>query len=113
MPVSGDNYKDQVRAATDIVELIGRTVALKRNGRGFVGLCPFHQEKSPSFNVNPTRQSFYCFGCKAHGDVFSFVEKRDRVEFREALRILGDTAGIDPPQGRSGDGGQSKSEKQA
>ena len=112
MPVSGDTYKDQVRTATDIVELIGRTVALKRRGRDFVGLCPFHQEKSPSFNVNPTKQSFFCYGCKAGGDVFSFVEKRDRVEFREALRILGEAAGIEAPQGR-GDMGQKSSEKQA
>jgi DNA primase len=112
MPVSGDNYKDQVRTATDIVELIGRTVALKRRGRDYVGLCPFHQEKSPSFTVSPTKQIFFCYGCKAGGDVFSFVEKRDRVEFREALRILGEAAGIEAPQGR-GDSGQKNSEKQA
>jgi DNA primase len=96
-----DDYKAQVKAATDIVQLIGRTVALKRRGRDYVGLCPFHQEKSPSFTVNPSQQYFYCYGCKAGGDIFSFVEKRDRIEFVDALRLLGEQAGIEPPH-RSG-----------
>jgi DNA primase len=96
-----DDYKAQIKAATDIVQLIGRTVALKRRGRDYVGLCPFHQEKSPSFTVNPAQQYFYCYGCKAGGDIFSFVEKRDRIEFVDALRLLGEQAGIEPPQ-RSG-----------
>src|SRR6266404_6972291 len=97
MPVLGDDYKAQVKAATDIVELIGRTVALKRRGSKYLGLCPFHQEKTPSFNVDQSKQMFYCFGCKAAGDVFKFVQLRDRVEFKDALRILGDQAGIEPP----------------
>lgn len=97
MAISRDDFKAQVKAATDIVELIGRTVAIKRRGRDYVGLCPFHQEKSPSFTVSPTKQMFYCYGCKAAGDVFSFVQKRDRIEFVDALRLLGEQAGIEPP----------------
>ena len=111
MPGVGDDYKAQVKAATDIVQLIGRTVALKRTGRDYIGLCPFHQEKSPSFHVSPTRQFFFCFGCKAAGDVFSFVQKRDRIEFPDALRLLGEQAGIEPPQ--SGFSREKKGEKQA
>ncbi len=111
MPGVGDDYKAQVRAATDIVQLISRTVALKRTGRDYIGLCPFHQEKTPSFHVSPTRQFFFCFGCKAKGDVFSFVQQRDRIEFPDALRLLGEQAGIEPP--RSGVSREKKGEKQA
>jgi DNA primase len=81
-----------------MVELISQTVALKRQGRTFVGLCPFHSEKRPSFHVDPVKQVFHCFGCKASGSVFDFVMKRDRVEFREALEILARQAGIELPQ---------------
>jgi DNA primase len=77
------------------VELIGQSVALKRRGRSFVGLCPFHQEKTPSFHVDPARQFFHCFGCKASGNAIDFVIKRDRVEFVDALRILAEKAGIE------------------
>ena len=111
MPGVGDDYKAQVKGATDIVQLIGRTVALKRKGRDYLGLCPFHQEKTPSFTVSPAKQFFFCYGCKAAGDVFSFVQKRDRIEFADALRLLGEQAGIDPP--RSGASREKKGEKQA
>ncbi len=94
---AGD-HKAQVLQAIDIVELIGRSVALKRRGRDFVGLCPFHQEKTPSFHVSPTRQYFHCYGCKAGGNAIDFVIKRDRVEFLEALKALGQQAGIEMPR---------------
>ena len=100
MPGASSEYKTQVLAAIDIVELIGRTVALKRNGRGYLGLCPFHQEKTPSFHVKSDRQFFYCFGCKAHGNAIDFVMKRDRIEFVDALNLLGEQAGIDRPKFR-------------
>jgi DNA primase len=87
-----------VLQAVDVVELISQTVALKRRGRKYVGLCPFHTEKTPSFTVDPVKQAFYCFGCKASGSVFDFVMKRDRVEFKEALEILARAAGIELPQ---------------
>jgi DNA primase len=92
------DYKAQVLAATDIVQLIGQSVALKRRGKDYLGLCPFHQEKTPSFHVSPQRQFFYCFGCKENGNAIDFVIKRDRVEFIDALRSLGQAAGIEMPK---------------
>jgi DNA primase len=90
-------YKSQVIAATNLVELIGKTVSLKKAGRSYVGLCPFHSEKTPSFNVDPVKQFFYCQGCKVGGDAITFVMKRDQLAFLDALRLLGDAAGIDRP----------------
>lgn len=78
-----------------MVDLVSEQVALKRAGRDFVGLCPFHQEKTPSFSVSPAKQIFKCFGCGAGGDVFTFIQLREGVSFVEALRILADRAGID------------------
>jgi DNA primase len=101
---AGD-LKTQVLASTDIVELIGQSVALKRRGKSFVGLCPFHQEKTGSFHVDPARQFFHCFGCKASGNAIDFVIKRDRVEFVDALRVLAERAGIEFR--RSGDAAKS------
>ncbi|MDB5296770.1 MAG: primase [Phycisphaerales bacterium] len=100
-----EDFKAQVVAATDIVELVGKTVALKKRGRDFLGLCPFHSEKTPSFHVNPARQFYYCFGCKAAGDAIKFVKDRDRVEFMDALKTLAADAGIPVPAfGRRNDG---------
>src|SRR5881227_2623407 len=95
---SSDSVKDRVLAATDIVELVGQSVALKRRGKDFVGLCPFHQEKTPSFHVSPSKQFFHCYGCKANGNAIDFVIKRDRVEFIDALRTLAEMAGIEMPR---------------
>src|SRR5579872_7022916 len=97
MPVAGEDYRSQVLAATDIVELIGRSVALKRRGKDFVGLCPFHQEKTPSFTVSPSKQRFMCFGCEKGGTAIDYVMSRDRIEFKEALRYLAEAAGIELP----------------
>jgi DNA primase len=94
----GGDFKGAVLAVTDIVEVIGKTVALRRRGRTYVGLCPFHNEKSPSFNVNPERQFFHCFGCKAGGNVIDFVMKRDALPFIDALKQLGEQAGLEMPQ---------------
>jgi DNA primase len=96
---AGGDSRAQVLAATDIVELIGQSVALKRRGKDFVGLCPFHQEKSPSFHVSPSKQFFHCYGCKEGGNAIDFVMKRDRLEFIEALRLLADKAGIEIRRG--------------
>jgi len=95
---TGTDYKGLVLQATDIVDLIGQSVVLKRRGKDFLGLCPFHQEKTPSFHVSPARQSFYCFGCKASGNAIDFVMKRDRIEFIDALKQLGQKAGIEMPK---------------
>ena len=79
---------DRVRDATDIVELISDYIPLKKAGRSFKALCPFHEDKDPSFNVNPERQSFYCFGCAKGGDAFGFVMAHDNMAFPEAVEML-------------------------
>ncbi len=85
---------EQVRAASDIVDVIGSSLPLKRAGANFVTLCPFHREKSPSFNVNPQRQTFYCFGCHKGGDVFAFIREYENLSFTEAVRRLAERARI-------------------
>ncbi|MHC5056444.1 MAG: DNA primase [Planctomycetota bacterium] len=89
-----EDLKQRVREANDIVDVVGAVVKLKRAGKSHKGLCPFHNEKTPSFTVNTERQTFKCFGCGEGGDVFTFVEKSERVEFKEALAILAERAGI-------------------
>lgn len=96
---------EQIRAASDIVEVIGSYLPLKRAGANFVTLCPFHKEKTPSFNVNPHRQIFHCFGCHKGGDVFAFVKEYESVDFPEAVRRLADRAKI-PLQYEKGTGDQ-------
>jgi DNA primase len=85
---------EQIRAASDIVDVIGSYLPLKRAGANFVALCPFHKEKTPSFNVNPHRQIFHCFGCHKGGDVFGFVKEFENIDFPEAVRRLADRAKI-------------------
>ncbi len=85
----------QVRAATDIVALIGETVALKRTGQRWTGLCPFHAEKTPSFSVNGEEGRYYCFGCRVAGDQITWVREVQHLDFIDALRLLADRAGIE------------------
>ncbi|MFN7132743.1 MAG: DNA primase, partial [Myxococcales bacterium] len=85
---------DDVRARTDIAEVVGRTVTLRRAGRNYSGLCPFHNEKTPSFNVVPDKGIFHCFGCGEGGDVFAFLMKTRGMSFFEAVKELGDAAGV-------------------
>ena len=85
---------DRLKEAVDIVELIGATMALEKRGSNWLGLCPFHQEKTPSFNVNPTRGSYYCFGCHAKGDAISWVQEQDSLSFPEAVQRLAERAGM-------------------
>ncbi len=85
---------EQIRAASDIVDIIGAVLPLKRAGANFTALCPFHKEKSPSFNVNPHRQIFHCFGCHKGGDVFTFVREYENLSFMEAVKRLADRASI-------------------
>jgi len=85
---------EQIRAASDIVDVIGAYIPLKKNGANFVALCPFHREKTPSFNVNPNKQLFHCYGCHKGGDVFSFVKDYENVDFRDAVRRLAERARI-------------------
>ncbi|MFV2068681.1 MAG: DNA primase, partial [Pirellulales bacterium] len=97
--------KEQVRQAVDIVDLIGSYMPLKRQGHALVGLCPWHADTRPSLQVNPDRQSFKCWVCDIGGDIFTFVMRADGVEFREALEMLADRAGIElaPPPVRQGE----------
>lgn len=93
-----DRIVDDVRQASDIVDVISQYVPLKKAGSNFKGLCPFHQEKSPSFMVHPGKQIFHCFGCGAGGDVFSFLMKHDNMNFPEALAALAEKANIRLPE---------------
>jgi DNA primase len=86
--------KERVKQAVDIVDLVGSHIQLRRQGRNYVGICPWHDDSRPSLQVNPERQSFKCWVCDIGGDVFSFVMKMEGVEFREALQMLADRAGI-------------------
>ena len=97
-----DDLKERVRDAIDIVDLVGTYLSLRRAGKAMVGLCPWHEDSRPSFQVNPERQTFRCWVCNIGGDVFSFLMKMERLEFREALEQLAQRAGIDLPRGRGG-----------
>jgi DNA primase len=94
VPRIAEETLQQVLAATDIVDLIGRVVKLRRSGTNYTGLCPFHQEKTPSFNVNPARNTYHCFGCGAGGNAFRFVMEHDGLTFVEAVKRLAEGAGI-------------------
>ncbi|NCB06379.1 MAG: DNA primase, partial [Clostridia bacterium] len=78
-------WLDELRARADIVQIVSSYVPLKKNGHRYVGLCPFHNEKTPSFNVDEQKQVYYCFGCKAGGSVIQFVMDIERMDFAEAV----------------------------
>ncbi len=87
---------EDVKARTSMVVLVGRNVALKKHGREHVGLCPFHNEKTPSFKVNEAKRSFHCFGCGAHGDAFDYLRRAQGMGLYEALKYLAIEAGLSP-----------------
>ena len=91
------SFADRVKQQADIVRVVGEYVQLKKAGQNFRGLCPFHSEKTPSFNVHPTRQIYHCFGCGKGGDVFSFVMEMEKCEFPDAIRIVAEKCGIAIP----------------
>ena len=90
-----DSVIEEVRRAVDLVDVVSDYVRLKKQGTRFVGLCPFHNEKTPSFSVDPRQGLFYCFGCKAGGDLFKFVEEIEGVGFLDAVRLLAERAGLE------------------
>lgn len=90
---------DEINQRVQLVDIIGETVQLKKQGNRYLGLCPFHNEKTPSFTVDPERQLFYCFGCQAGGNLFGYIQKRDHLTFVEAVRQLAEQAGIPIPEG--------------
>ena len=95
---------EEVRARADIVQIVGRHVTLKESGNRLWGLCPFHEEKTPSFTVHRERQVFYCFGCQAGGDVFGFCMRHGALDFPDTVRSLARELGIDIPEGDAGSG---------
>jgi DNA primase len=91
------SFIQQVQDGSDIVDVVSDYVALKKSGRNYAGLCPFHQEKRPSFTVSPEKQLFHCFGCGAGGTLFTFLMKIDGVTFPDAVRLMGKRLGLQPP----------------
>ena len=98
MPWYSEQQIEEVRSRSDIVEVIGSYVKLKRSGGGYVGLCPFHSEKSPSFSVNPAMQIYKCFGCGVGGNVLTFLMEYENLSFPEAMEQLAGRAGIELPE---------------
>ncbi len=98
MPFYGDEIVDRVREASDIVDIVGSYLPLKRKGRNYWARCPFHQEKTPSFSVNADKQIYHCFGCHKGGNVFSFLMEYEKIPFPEALKQLAAKANIALPE---------------
>jgi len=94
------SFAERVKQQADIVRVVGEYVRLKKSGQNFSGLCPFHQEKTPSFNVHPVKQIYHCFGCGVGGDVFKFVMELDKCSFPEAIRTVAEKCGIAIPRPR-------------
>src|ERR1700742_1150363 len=90
-------FLDEIRARIALAQVIGQSVKLTRKGREYSGLCPFHNEKSPSFTVNEDKGFFHCFGCGAHGDVIGFIMRTENLSFPEAVERLANEAGLQLP----------------
>ena len=98
MPYFSDELIEEVRSRNDIVDVIGGYVRLQKKGSTYFGLCPFHNEKTGSFSVSPGKQMYYCFGCGAGGNVFTFLMQYENFTFGEAMQQLADRVGIELPQ---------------
>ncbi|MFR1029105.1 MAG: CHC2 zinc finger domain-containing protein [Clostridium sp.] len=93
-----EDFVEEVRQRSDVVDIISSYVNLKRTGSNYVGLCPFHNEKTASFSVSPSKQMYYCFGCGAGGNVFTFLMEYENLTFVEALERLAEQAGMVLPE---------------
>ena len=93
-----EQFIDDVVARTDLVELIGNRLKLKKSGSNHMGLCPFHNEKSPSFSVSESKQLYHCFGCGASGNALTFLIEHDRLDFVEAIETLASSLGMEVPR---------------
>lgn len=98
-----DNIIEEILSRNDIVDVVSQYVILKRSGRNFLGLCPFHKEKTPSFSVSPDKQIFHCFGCGVGGNVIHFISKIENLNFRESLEMLAEKSGITLPTTNNGE----------
>ncbi|MFQ5587284.1 MAG: DNA primase [Nitrospiria bacterium] len=103
---------DAIRERSDLIAIVSEHLSLKKTGQNYTGLCPFHEERTPSFVVNPIRQFFHCFGCGEGGDVFHFVEKMEGLSFPEALRSLADRGGIPFPEKEGSMGGDTRTQSE-
>ena len=108
-----DELIEEVRSRNDIVDVIGGYVHLKRAGSNYVGLCPFHNEKTASFSVSRSKQMYYCFGCHAGGNVITFMMEYNNMNFVEALQYLADRAGVTLPQMEYSKEAQEKADRKA
>lgn len=98
MPIYSEELLNEIISQNDIIDYVSQYVRLKKNGRDYTGLCPFHNEKSPSFHVNQEKQLFHCFGCGAGGNIVQFVMKSEGLDFVEAIKLMADRAGIPLPE---------------
>jgi len=89
-----DEIIEEIRSKNDILDVVSQYVTLKRSGRNFMGLCPFHREDSPSFSVSPERQIFHCFGCGVGGNSITFISKIENLSFKETIELMADRSGI-------------------
>ena len=108
-----DELIEEVRAGNDIVDVVSGYVRIQKKGSSYFGLCPFHNEKSPSFSVSQSKQMFYCFGCGAGGNVFTFVMQYENYSFQEAVKLLADRAGVNLPEIEYGEEVKKKESKKA
>lgn len=106
------SFAERVKQQADIVRIVGEYVRLKKAGQNFTGLCPFHQEKTPSFSVHAARQFYHCFGCGKSGDVFKFVMEMERCAFPEAVRLVAEKCGIAVPKPRETSPGERRENQQ-
>ena len=113
MPRYGDDLVEEVRTRNDLVDVIGSYVQLQKKGSSYFGLCPFHNEKSPSFSVTPSKQMYYCFGCGAGGNVFTFVMQYENLTFGEAMQTLAQRVGMDLPEQELSDAQRQEADKRA
>ena len=99
MAYISDEVIEEIRRHVDLVEVVSFYIDLKKVGKNFVGFCPFHSEKTPSFTVSPEKQIFHCFGCQTGGNLFSFIMQMEDCSFPDAVRLLAQRAGItvEPP----------------